>query len=185
MNGFLVDTNVISEILRASPDRHVAGWTQQVTRQSLFLSVIPMGELRKGLTIMPPGSRRTQLEKSIEEQVLAWFVGRILPVTQSIAERWGILDGERQLAGRPLNVPDGQVAATALEHELTVVARNAKDFAALGVGLLNPWESDLVLTCKDPRTGGTEVPRRLKRELQYSATRETWPFGRNTVAEFC
>lgn len=98
-----------------------------------------MGELRKGITILPISTRRTQLEKSIEEQVPLWFRGRILPVTQAIAERWGELDGIRQLAGRPLNAPDGMIAATALEHGLTVVTRNTKDFDALGVDLINPW----------------------------------------------
>ena len=67
-----------------------------------FLSVVSMGELRKGVTILPASARRTQLEKSIEAQVPHWFQGRVLPVTQAIAERWGELDGIRQLAGRPL-----------------------------------------------------------------------------------
>lgn len=62
-------------------------------------------------------------------------------MTQAIAERWGILEGQRQLVGRPLHVPDAQIAATALEHELTVVTRNGRDFEGLGVAILNPWES--------------------------------------------
>ena len=65
---------------------------------------------------------------------------RILPLTQTIADRWGILEGQRQLAGRPLNVPDAQIAATALEHGLTIVTRNVGDFEGLGVVILNPWE---------------------------------------------
>jgi hypothetical protein len=68
-----------------------------------------------------------------------WFEGRILPVTLAIAERWGELDGIRQLAGRPLNAPEGMIAATALEHHLTMVTRNVKDFAGLGVALINSW----------------------------------------------
>lgn len=139
MNGFLVDTNVISEILRPAPDAHVAAWSQRTARPTLFLSVVSMGELRKGVTILPASARRTQLEKSIEAQVPHWFEGRILPVTQAVAERWGELDGTRQLAGRPLNAPDGMIAATALEHDLTMVTRNVKDFAGLGVDLINPW----------------------------------------------
>jgi predicted nucleic acid-binding protein len=139
MNGFLVDTNVISEILRTAPEAHVAAWSQRTAKQMLFLSVVSMGELRKGVTILPASARRTQLEKSIEAQVPLWFQGRILSVTQVIAERWGELDGIRQLAGRPLNAPDGMIAATALEHGLIVVTRNVKDFAGLGVALINPW----------------------------------------------
>ncbi|MGA3076801.1 MAG: PIN domain-containing protein [Bryobacteraceae bacterium] len=104
MNGFLVDTNVISEILRTAPEAHVAAWSQRTAKQMLFLSVVSMGELRKGVAILPASARRTQLEKSIEAQVPFWF--------QVIAERWGELDGIRQLAGRPLNAPDGMIAAT-------------------------------------------------------------------------
>ena len=123
MNGFLVDTNVISEILRPAPDANVAAWSQRQGKASLFLSVVSMGELRKGVTLLPPSARRTQLEQSIEAQVPLWFQSRILSVTQVIAERWGELDGIRQLAGRPLNTPDGMIAATALEHDLTLVSR--------------------------------------------------------------
>lgn len=141
MSGFLVDTNVISEMLRVAPDAHVAAWSLRLPKQSLFLSVISMGELRKGLTMMPPSSRRSQLEKSVEEHIPAWFAGRILPITQSIAERWGVLEGRRQLMGRPPGVPDGQIAATALEHSLAVATRNVKDFEGMGVSIVNPWET--------------------------------------------
>jgi len=75
----------------------------------------------------------------IHEQVPSWFQDRILPVTRTIAERWGVLDGDRQLAGRPMNIADGMIAATALEHDLTVVTRNVKDFAELGVTVFSPW----------------------------------------------
>jgi predicted nucleic acid-binding protein len=77
----------------------------------------------------------------ILEKVPSWFQDRILPVTRAIAERWGVLDGQRQLAGRPLNIADGMIAATALEHSLTLVTRNVKDFAGLGLALLNPWDA--------------------------------------------
>ena len=69
------------------------------------------------------------------------FSGRTLSVTRSIAERWGALDADRQRAGRPINIADGMIAATALEHDLILVTRNVKDFASLGVRLLNPWDA--------------------------------------------
>jgi len=139
MSAFLVDTNVISEVLRPAPDVRVAAWAQAVSKESLFLSVVSFGELRKGLAIMPASSRRNQLAKSIDELIPVWFAGRILPMTQKIAERWGILEGQRQLAGRPLHVPDAQIAATAIEHELILVTRNVKDFELLGLTVFNPW----------------------------------------------
>jgi predicted nucleic acid-binding protein len=90
---------------------------------------------------MPESRRRGQLEEWLETALLPLFAGRVLPVTREIAERWGKLDGTRQLMGRPLNAPDGMIAATALEHGLTVVTRNVKDFEGLGVTILNPWNA--------------------------------------------
>jgi predicted nucleic acid-binding protein len=107
--------------------------------ETLFISSVSFGELRKGIFLRSPGKRRDELEVWIETDLSILFSGRILPVTRSIAERWGVLEGQRQLAGRPLNAPDGMIAATALEHGLVLVTRNVKDFAGLGVDLLNPW----------------------------------------------
>ena len=88
---------------------------------------------------MRDAARRARLEASLERYLALLFAGRVLPVTRAIAVRWGRLDGMRQMAGRPLSAPDGMIAATALEHGLTLVTRNVKHFAALGVDLLNPW----------------------------------------------
>ena len=140
MNEFLVDTNIASELFRPSPHPGVADWMKRQDRNSLFMSVVNLGELRKGLTILAPSHRRDQLKEWLETGLIPWFGNRILPVTQPIAERWGALDGQRQLAGRPLDTADGLIAATALEHNLTLVTRNTKDFARLGVKLLNPWD---------------------------------------------
>lgn len=76
----------------------------------------------------------------LENALLPRFQARILPVTHSVADRWGVLDGQCQLKGTPLNTADGMIAATALDHDLTVVTRNAKDFAGLGVAIFNPWQ---------------------------------------------
>ena len=119
----------------------MASWVYAKDEQSLYLSTVSIGELRRGFVILPVSRRRTELEKWFENDLLPRFRGRILPVTYSIAERWGILSGECQLRGTPLNVADGMIAATALEHDLTVVTRNVKDFAGLGVTVLNPWDA--------------------------------------------
>src|SRR5712692_3653353 len=140
MNGFLLDTNVPSELIRVHPEPRVAQWLEAADDEQLFLSVVTIGELRKGFTILPESKRRAYLEGWLQNDLLPWFEGRILPATQAIADRWGILDGESQLRGAPLNTADGMIAATALEHDLTVVTRNVKDFAGLSVRTLNPWE---------------------------------------------
>ncbi len=103
--------------------------------------MISLGEFRKGFTVARDRSRRAQLERWLEDELLPWFAGRILPVDDTVSERWGTLDGERQLRGMPLNTADGLIAATAIEHGLILVSRNVKDFADLGVAILNPWES--------------------------------------------
>jgi toxin FitB len=139
MNGFLLDTNIPSETSRPRPDANVTTWLKNQARDSQFLSVVTMGELRKGATLLQPSARRTQIEHLIEVLVPAWFAGRILPVTQSIAERWGVLEAQQELAGLPFGVADGMIAATALEHGLTVVTRNTKHFEGLGLSLINPW----------------------------------------------
>ena len=135
-----MDTNVPSELVRPQPALNVTAWVAAQSLDSLFLRVISLGELRKGITILPPGKRKAGLEAWLEADLLTMFSGRILPMTQSIAERWGVLEGQRQLMGRPIHVPDAQIAATALEHGLTVVTRNVKDFEGVGATLINPWD---------------------------------------------
>jgi toxin FitB len=141
MSGFLLDTNIPSELVRTQPEPQVTAWVTAQDLDSLFLSVVSFGELRKGITIMPPGKRKAELLVWLDADLPELFSGRVLPMTQAIAERWGVLEGQRQLMGRPLNVPDAQIAATALEHDLTVVTRNMKDFEDLGVTILNPWKT--------------------------------------------
>jgi len=139
MTGFLLDTNIPSELIRPRPEPKVEAWVAAQDLDTLFISSVSFGELRKGIVLRSPGKRREELEAWIETDLSILFSGRILSVTRSIAERWGVLEGRQQLAGKPLNVPDGQIAATALEHGLTLVRRNVKDFERLGVSILNPW----------------------------------------------
>ena len=141
MNGFLLDTNIPSELIRARPEPRVGNWVYAKDEQSLYLSAVSIGELRRGFVILPASKRRTELERWFENDLVPRFSGQILPVTHSIADRWGILDGECQLKGVPLNTADGMIAATAQEHDLAVVTRNVKDFAGLGVTVFNPWDS--------------------------------------------
>ncbi len=138
--GFLLDTNVPSETLRPIPHPGVTAWVEAQS-DIQFVSVVSIGELRRGATLLAQGSaRRLQLEHYIEIKIPLLFGKRVLPITQAIAERWGVLDARRQSAGQPLGIADGMIAATAVEHDLTLVTRNVKDFAGLGVTVFNPWE---------------------------------------------
>jgi toxin FitB len=140
VSGFLLDTNIPSELIRSRPDSRVEKWVYAQNEETLFLSVVSVGELRRGFVVLPASKRRTALERWFENDLIPGFQGRILPITRAIAERWGVLDGQCSLRGTPLNLADGMIAATALEHGLTLVTRNVKDFASLDVTLLNPWD---------------------------------------------
>jgi predicted nucleic acid-binding protein len=143
MNGFLLDTNVPSELTRLRSDPRVERWLDDADDELLYISVVSLGEIFKGLTILPESKRRRELQQWIDETLRPWFEGRVLPVNEAISERWGILAGERHVKGRPLSVGDGLIAATALEHDLTVVTRNVKHFTGLGVGVFDPWNGAL------------------------------------------
>ena len=97
-----------------------------------------LGEIRKGCELLEPGKRRNYLEQWLEIEVRSWFAGRILPVDDAVAELWGKLEAKRQRLGMPLNTADGQIAATALEHGLTLVTHNVSDFRELGVSIFDP-----------------------------------------------
>ena len=139
-SGFLLDTNIPSELTKPAPNDRVKEWVIAQDQNSLFLSVVSVGELRKGFFLLAPSKRRTPLELWFENFLLPLFGTRILPVTQEVADRWGVLSAERQLQGIPLNTADGLIAAAAIHFGLTVVTRNAKDFAGMDVAVLNPWE---------------------------------------------
>ncbi len=141
MSLFLLDTNIPSEINKPSPEPSVLRWLGTVEEAQTFISVVSLGEMRKGCELLEPGSkRRLQLERWLERDIPKWLAGRILPVTDAIAHRWGELEAKRQRLGMPLNTADGMIAATALEHGLTIVTRNVKDFRELGVEIVNPFE---------------------------------------------
>jgi predicted nucleic acid-binding protein len=140
MSGFLFDTNVPSETVKLRPEPRVTAWIKQQPNDTLYLSVVSIGELRRGFVPLPQGPRRTRLEQWLENDVMLWFDQRILPVTKEIADRWGVIDGTCQMQGTPANTADGLIAATALEHGLIVVTRNVRDFTRLGVQLVNPWD---------------------------------------------
>jgi toxin FitB len=140
MRGYLLDTNVISEYSRSwPPEARVKRWMDAQNEDALYLSVLTLGEIRKGTTLLPAGNKRDQLERWLETALPARFANRLLPMNGVIAEIWGAMAGQAQLKGTALAVIDGLMAATAKHHDLTVVTRNVKDFSVWGVPVVNPW----------------------------------------------
>ena len=137
--GWLVDTNVISELRRRDPDANVRAWFAQRPATELYLSVLTLGEIRKGVEALADSGRRTVLNQWLERELPVFFAARLLPIDAGVAHQWGQLLAE---AGRSLPAIDSLLAATALHHNLALVTRNLKDFAGLPVQVLNPWETE-------------------------------------------
>jgi predicted nucleic acid-binding protein len=140
MSGYLLDTNCISEVVRIRPEPRVAAWIDATDESLPYLSVLTLGEIRKGLAALSQGKRRTQLETWLDVQLRARFSGKILSIDSHVADRWGWLAATAKPSGKALSVVDGLLAATALHHNLTIVSRNITDFAHLQVPVLNPWQ---------------------------------------------
>lgn len=141
MSGFLLDANCISELVSRRPEPRVLDWIEAADERLLFLSVLTLGEIRKGAAGLPQSKRRTYLEIWLELELQARFSGRILPIDEDVADRWGFLGAEAKRKGKALSAIDGLLAATALHHNLTIVSRNVTDFADTQVPILNPWEA--------------------------------------------
>lgn len=140
MSAYLLDTNCISELVRAEPEPSVMAWLDAADQTLLYLSVSTMGEIRKGISALSQGKRRTRLEAWLEVELRARFAGRILPVDAAVADRWGLLAASARREGKSLSTIDGLLAATAFHHNLTIVSRNVTDFANVRVQVLNPWQ---------------------------------------------
>src|SRR5258708_28003965 len=128
MTGFLLDTNCISEAVRLKPEPRVMAWIEAAEEALLFLSVLTLGEIRKGVAAIPQGKRRSHLEMWLEVELQARFSGRILSIDEAVADRWGLLAANAKRKGKPLSAIDGLLAATAIHHNLTIVSRNVGDF---------------------------------------------------------
>jgi toxin FitB len=140
MSAYLLDTNCISELVRAEPDPGVMTWLEAADETLLYLSVLTMGEIRKGIAALSQGKRRTRLETWLEVELRARFASRILSVDAAVADRWGLLAAGARSEGKSLSTIDGLLAATALQHNLTIISRNVTDFANVRVQVLNPWQ---------------------------------------------
>ena len=140
MREYLLDTNVLSEFSRsaAPPNPTVKRWMEAARPDTLFISVLSFGEIRKGIRLLPGSKRRDALERWLDVDLNQWFGKKLLPITQFIANRWGILAAQSQQQGRPLDNIDGLLAATALEQELVIATCNTRHFEGLGAAGFNP-----------------------------------------------
>ena len=142
MNGFLIDTNVLSEYNQPrGPDAGVKSWLETTDRRSQHVSVITLAEIQKGIELLAEGKRRAQLERWLRQDLEEWFSGRVLPVDRQVAMRWASLVAQGSRTGRSLPTVDSLIAATALAYDLTIVTRNTKDFKGIGATTINPWKA--------------------------------------------
>ena len=135
--SYLIDTHVLSELRRKKPAPKVKQWFAQRPAGTLYLSVLTLGEIRKGIEALPHKAHRLVLFDWLETELPAFFAGRILPIDLAVADRWGRLVAQ---AGRPLPAIDSLLAATASQHGLTFVTRNVRDVEGLEVQVINPWD---------------------------------------------
>lgn len=134
--SYLLDTNIISEVLRKKPNHRVVVWLKSIPSSQLYISVLTLGELRKGIEKLKESKRKVDLTLWFEQELIKWFDGNILPIDQAVAERWGYLLATSK---QPLPAIDSLLAATALTNNLKMVTRNVKDFKCDGLEVINPF----------------------------------------------
>ena len=139
MSGFLLDTNIVSELIKPKPESTVVKWIDTTDEALLFLSVLTIGEIRKSVASHSDARRRAKSEAWLLSDLQVRVAGRILVIDAGIAEHWGRLTAQREQAGKPLAVIDGLIAASAQHHNLTFVSRNTAGLIGTGVSLFNPW----------------------------------------------
>ena len=138
--GFLLDTNVVSELMKRRPSRPVVAWVDQTPEPLIHLSVITLGEIRKGIDLLEDDDpRRATLQVWLDRDLRVRFAGRLLAFDDAVAERWGQLEAVAKRRRLTLPTIDAQLAATALHHGLTLVTRNTADVEPTGVPVINPW----------------------------------------------
>jgi|SRR5690606_21563050 len=136
---YLLDTCLISELAKKSSHPNVVKWVAECEEGALYLSVLTLGEIQKGIAKLSDKKRKSGLQKWLDSDLKGRFADRILPVTEEIAKTWGTIQGEAEAKGNPIPSIDGLIGATAVAHNLTVVTRNERDIAPTGARVLNPW----------------------------------------------
>ncbi|MCI5208745.1 MAG: type II toxin-antitoxin system VapC family toxin [Candidatus Electrothrix sp. ATG2] len=137
--NYLLDTCVISELVKPRPNTAVIGWLARNPADRLFLSSLTIGELKRGITRLPDSKKKNRLMMWLDT-LLADYGDRILPVDRSVAEAWGIMQARAEDSGKRMSIIDGYIAATASVYQMTVVTRNEEDFSPSHQAILNPWK---------------------------------------------
>ena len=136
----LLDTNIVSELMRPMPSQTVMSWLAAQPAASLFISAVTEAELRYGVLLLPEGRKRAELVAAIEGMLAEDFVGRILPFDSAAAVAFAAIAAGRRQAGRPISQFDAQIAAIAQSRGAELATRNVADFEGCGVEIINPWE---------------------------------------------
>ena len=137
--SFLLDTNVVSEWVKPQPHHGVVAWLGEVDEDAVFLSVVTLAELRRGIDRLPGGRRKQRLEVWLRDELPLRFTGRSLGIGDEIADAWGRLVARSEASGRAMSPMDAFIAATAVVHGLTLVTRNVADFRGVLPKIVNPW----------------------------------------------
>jgi tRNA(fMet)-specific endonuclease VapC len=138
--NYLLDTCVLSEFTRRKPDEKVVHWLDSIDEEKLFISVITVGEIQRGIERLPKSHRKTELLAWMNNGLLQRFGLRLLPLDAETMLQWGSLTARLEIAGRLLPVMDSLIAATALQNNLILATRNVADFLPCGMQITNPWE---------------------------------------------
>ncbi|MBA3285742.1 MAG: type II toxin-antitoxin system VapC family toxin [Nitrosopumilus sp.] len=136
--SYLLDTNIVSETIRKQPNSHVIEWLRLIDNKDIYISVLTLGEIRKGVEKLDKNEKRDKILIWLENDLYQWFQGRILNIDYKVADKWGFLLSQHP---SPLPAIDALIAATALTHNLKLVTRNVKDFQFTGLELINPFIS--------------------------------------------
>jgi predicted nucleic acid-binding protein len=141
LTDYLLDTNVISELVRPSPDANVVAWVRAADETSFYLSVLSFGEIRRGIEQLPQGPRRERLRRWLEIDLTGRFKGRILDIDRHVAEIWGMIMARGASASVRLPTIDTLIAATAERHGMVIATRNLRDFTFAAVAAVDPWNA--------------------------------------------
>ena len=136
---YLLDTCLVSELVAKQPNPNAIQWFKSQSPKTLYLSVITMGEIARGVGKLVPSKRKDNLQRWLDEELPNQFSERILGIDTQTMRIWGDLVGRLEQKGRPLPVMDSLIAATAFQHSLSLVTRNESDFAGTTVTIVNPW----------------------------------------------